>query len=94
MPAHRFRPTITLRPISRRRVRGCLVALLLVPAGSWAQDGNWNIANRGVDSFAGWARTSGVEPLVGDFDGDGRSDVTLIRRSGGLGHDADRLRTR
>jgi hypothetical protein len=36
-----------------------------------------------VGEFAGWAATSGVRPLVGDFNNDGRDDIALIRQSGG-----------
>jgi hypothetical protein len=61
-----------------------LLALgVLAPTSPEAQDGNWQITNGGVGSFAGWATVSGVQPLVGDFDGDDRDDVALIRRHSG-----------
>ena len=63
---------------------------LIDRSGSWSTipiafaegDGRWRLANRNVGRFAGWARTRGVEPLVGDFDDDGRTDIALIGRSG------------
>ncbi len=66
------------------------VALLRRSAG-WASmpvafanaDGTWRITNNGIGDFAGWAATSGVQPLTGDFNGDGRMDVALLRRSAG-----------
>ena len=66
------------------------VALIRQAAG-WATmpvafaqaNGNWNVTNGSVGDFAGWAATSGVQPLVGDFDNDGRSDVALIRQAAG-----------
>ena len=64
---------------------------LLRQSGGWATmpvafangDGSWRITNRGIGSFAGWAATSGVQVLTGDFNSDGRTDVALIRQSGG-----------
>lgn len=38
--------------------------------------------NIGISSFPGWSATSGVTRLVGDFDGDGRSDIALTGVSG------------
>lgn len=58
---------------------GFLLIVLLASGSALAQDGNWAIANNSVGDFAGWAATSGVEPLVGDFNGDGRDDIALIR---------------
>ena len=66
------------------------VALIRQSAG-WATmpvafangDGSWRITNSGVGDFAGWAATSGVLPLSGDFNGDRRMDVALIRQTGG-----------
>jgi hypothetical protein len=66
------------------------VALIRQGAG-WASmpiafangDGSWRITNSGIGNFAGWAATSGVRPLTGDFNGDGRTDVALIRQGAG-----------
>ena len=48
-------------------------------------DGSWRITNGLIGPFADWATVSGVQPLVGDFNGDGRTDVTLLRRIPGWG---------
>ena len=62
---------------------GIALLTFLAPGSALAQDGNWAISNDGVGSFAGWAATSGVRTLVGDFNGDGRDDIALIRQTGG-----------
>jgi serralysin len=62
--------------------RGILVSLSLISGSALAQ-GNWSITNGGVGAFAGWAATSGVLPLAGDFNGDGRDDIALVRRTAG-----------
>lgn len=54
-----------------------------VPVAFAVGNGNWTVTNRSVGAFAGWAATSGVMPLVGDFNGDGRDDIALIRRTAG-----------
>jgi len=47
-------------------------------AFSTGSGGSFNITNIGIDSFAGWASTSGVlQPVAGDFDGDGLSDIAI-----------------
>lgn len=70
--------------ISRICARIFLIASgLIIPATSWSQDGNWRITNGTIGSFAGWATASGVVPLVGDFNGNGRQDVALLRRHAG-----------
>ena len=61
---------------------GILVSLSLISGSALAQ-GNWSITNGGVGAFAGWAATSGVLPLVGDFDGDRRDDIALLRQTAG-----------
>lgn len=53
-------------------------------------------SNSTIGPFATWATTSGAQPVVGDFDGDGRDDIALtgprgwstlpIAFSGGIGH--------
>ncbi|CAK8719738.1 hypothetical protein KKHLCK_08915 [Candidatus Electrothrix laxa] len=48
-------------------------------------DGTWDITNNSIGSFATWATVSGVEPLIGDFNNDGRTDVALLRRTSGWG---------
>jgi FG-GAP-like repeat len=40
--------------------------------------GNFNVTNKGISNFATWAATSGVlNPVAGDFNGDGRSDIAI-----------------
>jgi len=41
-------------------------------------DGTFGISFPEVFDFPGWSSTPGVKRLVGDFDGDGRSDVALV----------------
>ena len=54
-----------------------------VPVAFANGSGGWNITNGSVGDFAGWAATSNVKPLTGDFNGDGRDDIALIRQSSG-----------
>lgn len=42
-------------------------------------DGSFRIINRSVDSFPGWITTSGVTVVADDFNGDHRTDLTLVR---------------
>jgi hypothetical protein len=56
-----------------------------IPVAFSAGSGNWTITNQGVGNFAQWAATSGVEVITGDFDGNGRTDIALVRREGGWG---------
>jgi len=45
--------------------------------------GSFAVQNRPVGEFADWAATSGVRVLVGDFNGDGKADLALVRQEGG-----------
>jgi hypothetical protein len=45
-------------------------------------DGRFDVTNFPIDNFAGWAAAFNATPVVGDFDGDGRSDVALTGASG------------
>jgi predicted alpha/beta hydrolase len=56
-----------------------------IPVAFSAGSGNWTITNQGVGNFAQWAATSGVAVITGDFDGNGRTDIALVRREGGWG---------
>ncbi len=40
------------------------------------------VANPGVGSFAAWSASTGVQALVGDFNGDGRQDIALTGVAG------------
>ena len=72
--------------LHERTRRGVLCLCLLLcglPGASFAQDGNWNVTNRALGDFAGWATRGSVRSLVGDFDGDGRDDIALLRQEDG-----------
>jgi len=56
-----------------------------LPLAITNEDGSYNITNANVGSFASWAATSGVKLLKGDFNGDNRTDVALIRQESGWG---------
>src|SRR5256714_1279887 len=45
-------------------------------------DGTFNVTNLPITNFAGWATTANVKALVGDFNGDGKTDVALTGPSG------------
>ena len=45
-------------------------------------NGSFQVANNPITNFATWAATAHVTPLVGDFNGDGQSDVALTGASG------------
>jgi len=45
-------------------------------------DGTFNVTNAAAGSFPGWAATLNAKPLVGDFNGDGKTDVALTGPSG------------
>jgi hypothetical protein len=67
--------------------------LLINKAAGWTtmpvafamSNGTWRIANISSEDFAGWATQPTVLPLTGDFDGDKRTDVLLLRQSPGWG---------
>ena len=40
------------------------------------------VTNAGVGDFAAWAATAGVQPLIGDFNGDGTQDIALTGAAG------------
>jgi hypothetical protein len=48
------------------------------------KDGGFTVANRFLDEFPSLAAEYGANPVAGDFDGDGRSDIALV---GGEGWD-------
>ena len=54
-----------------------------VPVAFAQGDGNWNITNGGVGTFAAMAAIPGVVPLIGDFNNDGQDDIALVRRTSG-----------
>ena len=40
-------------------------------------NGTFNVTNQPITSFATWAATGNAQPLVGDFNGNGKTDVAL-----------------
>ena len=64
---------------------GVVLSLGFSTVSALAQDGNWRIRNGSVGAFADWARVLGVKPITGDFNGDGHTDVALIRQTPGWG---------
>jgi hypothetical protein len=56
-----------------------------IPIAFATSGGNFNITNGGVGSFAGWAATSGVKIVPGDYNGDGKDDIALVRQASGWG---------
>jgi hypothetical protein len=54
-----------------------------MPVAFATGDGTWRITNSSSGDFAGWATGNSVYELTGDFDGDGRTDVALLKRSAG-----------
>ncbi len=54
-----------------------------VPVAFSNGDGSFNVTNAGVANFPGWAASSGVEIVKGDFNNDGRTDMALVRHDGG-----------
>ena len=56
-----------------------------VPVAFSNGSGGWTIRNGGVGNFASWATRSGVRVLVGDYNGDNRDDIALLRQDSGWG---------
>jgi hypothetical protein len=73
---------------SWRRARSLSLFCLSVTAGcltfsTVASSQAFTIQNRPVGMFADWAATSGVEVVTGDFNGDRRTDIGLVRQEPG-----------
>jgi Astacin (Peptidase family M12A)/FG-GAP-like repeat len=47
------------------------------------RNGTFNVTNQGVANFPSWAADTAVKIIPGDFNGDGRQDMALVRRSAG-----------
>ncbi len=54
-----------------------------MPVAFAAGGGTWQVTNGSIGIFASLAATSGVLPLVGDFNHDGFTDVALLRQTPG-----------
>ena len=48
-------------------------------------DGTFKITNGDAGRFAEWARESSVQVVTGDFSGNGRTDIALVRKGGDWG---------
>jgi hypothetical protein len=53
-----------------------------VPVAFSNGDGTFSVANDGLADFPGWASTSGAQPVTGDFNGDGKTDIALVGGAG------------
>ncbi|MGC5172136.1 S8 family serine peptidase, partial [Microbacterium sp. DT81.1] len=57
-----------------------------IPVAFARGDGNWDITNGGAPNFIGaWANTPGVRVVTGDFNGNGLTDIALVRQQAGWG---------
>ena len=55
-----------------------------IPVASANGDGSWTVTNVGAPNFvADWAHQPGVRILSGDFNGDGFTDLALVRQTPG-----------
>jgi hypothetical protein len=55
-----------------------------IPIALAQGDGSWKIANADAPEFiADWAHQPGVRVVTGDFNGDGRTDIALVRQTPG-----------
>ena len=54
-----------------------------IPVAFSNGDGTWTITNQAAPGFAVFAQEPNVKVLVGDFNGDGRTDIALTGGAGG-----------
>ena len=54
-----------------------------VPVASSKGDGTFRVEDHPVENFSRWMATAGVFSISGDFDGDGTTDLALLRDTGG-----------
>jgi VCBS repeat protein len=54
-----------------------------IPVAFSNGDGTFTITNNNAPDFASWAATPGVQALAGDFNGNGRTDIALVRQQAG-----------
>jgi hypothetical protein len=48
-----------------------------LPVAFSAGNGSFNVTNKSLASFPGWARTARVQAVAGDFNADGKTDIAL-----------------
>ena len=53
-----------------------------MPVAFSNENGTFNVTNHPITNFAGWANAPNAKPLVGDFNGDGKTDVALTGPTG------------
>jgi hypothetical protein len=53
-----------------------------IPVARSNGNGSFTVTNAPASNFAGWATASNVKVLVGDFNGDGKTDIALTGNSG------------
>ena len=56
-----------------------------IPIATARDDGSWAITNGAAPQFADWAHQPGVRVIAGDFNGNGLTDLALVRQSPGWG---------
>jgi hypothetical protein len=49
-----------------------------IPVATLGVNGTWTATNDPVGTFDAWADTPGAKVVIGDFNGDGRTDVALV----------------
>jgi serralysin len=54
-----------------------------VPIAFSKADGSFNVTHQQVPNFPSWATSSGVQVIGGDFNGDGKADLLLVRQEAG-----------
>lgn len=53
-----------------------------IPVAFSSGNGNFNVTNRLVAEFPGWAASPNAKPVAGDFNGDGKADIALTGTNG------------
>lgn len=56
-----------------------------IPTAFSNGDGTFTISNKTVDRFSEWAAAGGVQVVTGDFNGNGQTDIALVRQERGWG---------
>ena len=53
-----------------------------IPVAFSNANGTFNVTNQFVGDFGAWSATAGAQPLAGDFNADGKTDIALTGASG------------